>query len=70
MLFEGAPLTELLNLKFNPDILSEEETKLCFEEEGVNVNEVEEMFSCFETKLVQYEEKNAADSNFFLTGRI
>lgn len=51
MLFEGAPLTELLNLKFNPDILSEEETKLCFEEEGVNVNEIEEMFSSLEIKL-------------------
>ncbi|KAF0151078.1 MAG: hypothetical protein FD143_2244 [Ignavibacteria bacterium] len=51
MNFERGGINSLLNLNFNPDILTEEETKECLSEAGINTASIEEKFALFEKKI-------------------
>jgi len=51
MNFERAGVYNLIDLNFNPDILTEEEAKKSLEEAGVDINAIEQKFIQFEKKL-------------------
>lgn len=51
MNFERAGVSNLINLNFNPDILTEEETKSSLEEAGLDISAIEQKFIQFEKKL-------------------